>query len=63
VAHGADHACRYAALLERHWPFTRGYDVADADVAALLSEYGMLAAVTAVVDLALGFAGNRGLSE
>ena len=54
VVQGEDGACRYHAFLERHWPFTLGYDVAHADMVALLSEYGMIVAVAAGVFLALG---------
>jgi len=54
VTQGAEAVCRYHEFLGRGWPFTRGYDVANADLVALLSEYGMIVAVTAIVVLALG---------
>jgi len=54
VAQGEDYVCRYHEFVERHWPFTRGYDVANADLVALLSEFGLIIAVTAVAYHALG---------
>lgn len=46
--------CRYHEFVERQWPYTLGYEVADADLAALVSEYGMLVAVAVTLFLVLG---------
>ncbi len=54
VAQYTNDVCRYAEFLDRGLPFTRTYAVANHDVAALLTEYGMIAAVTAVVFLVAG---------
>lgn len=55
VEQGDDGVCRYHQFVERSGLFTREYDVAAGDPVALLSEYGVLLAVTAIVFLALGF--------
>jgi hypothetical protein len=54
VVQGDDEVCRYHEFVVRGWPFTRGYDVANADLAALVSEYGMILAAVALVYLLLG---------
>ena len=54
VAQGGEYVCRYHEFVERQWPFTRGYDAANADPVALLSEYGMILATAAILYLALG---------
>jgi len=54
VSQGEDYVCRYHEFVERHGLFTRGYEVANGDVTALVSEYGVILAVTAIVYLALG---------
>jgi len=59
VAQGAEDVCRYHEFVERQLPFTRGYEVANADIVALVAEYGIIAAVAAIVYLVLGFA-SRG---
>lgn len=46
--------CRYHEFTLRSWPFTRTYGVANADLVALLSEYGIILALTATVYLILG---------
>ena len=46
--------CRYHQFMLRTWPFTRTYDVAGADVVALVSEYGIIVSVTCVVYLLAG---------
>ena len=40
--------------------FTRGYEVANADVVALMSEYGVILALTAIVYQLLGLARRSG---
>ncbi len=55
VTQGDVEVCRYHEFIERNWLFTRGYEVANADTAALLSEYGLIVASTAIVTLGLGF--------
>lgn len=54
VAQGEEYVCRYHEFVERQWLFTRGYDAANADLVALLSEYGVILATAAIVYLALG---------
>ena len=49
LAQGGESIRRTHELVERRWPFTRDHEVANADLAALLSEYGMIVASTAVV--------------
>ena len=55
VMQAGDYVCRYHEFVERHWPFTRGYEVADADLSALFSEYGMIVATGVIVYSLLGF--------
>ena len=39
-------ACRYHEFTERSLPFTRGYEVANANVGGLLAEWGIIAGIT-----------------
>lgn len=54
VSQAESSTCRYHEFVERQLPFTRGYGVVDSDVVALLTEYGMILSVGAIVFLALG---------
>ena len=56
VQQGEIPACRYHEFVERSLPFTRGYGVSDADLVALLSEYGMILSAAAILYFALGLA-------
>ena len=51
--------CRYHEFTLRSWPFTRTYGVANADVVGLLSEYGMILALTTTIYLILGLFKSR----
>ena len=46
--------CRYHEFTLRSWPFTRTYGFANADLVGLISEYGIILALTATVYLILG---------
>ena len=51
---GDEYICRYAEFVTRQGLFTRGYDTANADVVALITEYGVIVAVAAILYLLLG---------
>jgi len=42
VVQTAAGVCRYTQFMLRAWPFTKGYAVAHLDLAALVSEYGII---------------------
>ena len=45
--------CRYHEFLERGWPFTRTYGAGGVDAVALLTEYGLIFSVVAMLWLAI----------
>lgn len=55
VMQAGGYVCRYHEFVGRQWPYMRGYDVANADMTALLSEYGIIIAAATILILALGF--------
>ena len=59
VAQVVAQTCRYHEFLERSWFFTRGYGVDRGDAVALASEYGVLAALTAIAFLIAGASKKR----
>ena len=54
VVQGEDYVCRYAEFVARPGLFTRGYEAANADLVALLSEYGVILSAAALLVLLLG---------
>lgn len=58
VAQGDGYVCRYAEFVARRGLFTRGYDTASADLVALVSEYGVIVAVAAILYLLFGIHRN-----
>jgi hypothetical protein len=46
--------CRYHAFVERSFLFTRTYGVPNADVVALVTEYGVIISVFSITYLLLG---------
>ena len=51
--------CRYTEFWLRSWPFTHGYGVEQADLTALLSEYGILISLTAMAWVIAGWWESR----
>ena len=55
VVQGAGSVCRYHEFMLRAWPFTKGYAVAQADLAALFSEYGIILSLGSMAWLIAGW--------
>ena len=54
--------CRYHEFMERGWPYTREFGTAGVDGLALLTEYGILVSLAAIVYLAVGLFGAANAS-
>ena len=55
--------CRYHEFTERAWPFTRLFDASGVDGVALMTEYGIILALTAMAYLAIELLGGKSLDE
>ena len=54
VLQGDEGTCRYHEFAERSLFFTRGYSISNGDIGALLSEFGIIAALTCLAYLTAG---------
>jgi hypothetical protein len=54
VKQDGDDLCRYHEFMERGWPFTREFGATGVDGIALLTEYGIILSLTALVYQAAG---------
>ena len=55
VVQTAAGVCRYTQFMLRAWPFTKEYAVAQADLPALISEYGIILSLGAMMWLLAGW--------
>jgi hypothetical protein len=51
--------CRYHEFMERGWPFTREYGATGVDGIALLTEYGIILSLAALIYLLIGMVLDR----
>ena len=51
--------CRYHEFMGRGWPFTKEFGATGVDLAALLTEYGLIFSLTAMIYLIFTILGAR----